>query len=55
VTRSIRPEISSVTGLRSVVAAFIWMGIHFPMDGPLPDFGRGSRDACSLSSSHTAI
>jgi hypothetical protein len=31
VTRSIRPEISS--GLRSGIAAFISLGIHFPMDG----------------------
>src|ERR1700687_6413794 len=34
VTRSITPEISSVAGLRSGIAAFIWLGVIFPrMEG----------------------
>ena len=33
VTRSITPEISSVEGLRSGIAAFMG-GVHFPMGGP---------------------
>jgi hypothetical protein len=32
---TIRPEISSVAGLRSGIAAFIWMGTHFPTEGLL--------------------
>ena len=29
------PEISSVAGLRSGIAAFIWLAVHFPTEGGL--------------------